>query len=102
MKYDVSLRESIECPKDSELFDFEFNPDAALLLFHENGGLDRFNCNGKSTEETSILIKPTWQHQLLSKTNASQVTKKQLIITAICLHVARVELNIFTEKLCYL
>jgi hypothetical protein len=59
MKYDVSLRESIECPKDSELFDFEFNPDAALLLFHENGGLDRFNCNGKSTEETSILIKPT-------------------------------------------
>lgn len=59
MKYDVSVRESIECPKDSELFYFEFNPDAALLLFHENGGLDRFNCNGKSTEETSILIKPT-------------------------------------------
>lgn len=46
------------CSKDSEFFGFELDPDAALLLFHENGGLDRLNCNDFSTEKTSLLFKP--------------------------------------------
>ena len=53
-----SIRDSTVCPTYSELFGFEFDPDAALLLFHENGGLDRFNCNDISTEKTSLLIQP--------------------------------------------
>ncbi|KAK4030803.1 hypothetical protein OUZ56_024142 [Daphnia magna] len=32
--------------------------NATLLLFHENGGLNRFNCYGFSTEQRSLLIQP--------------------------------------------
>jgi hypothetical protein len=46
------------CPKDSEFFGFEFDPEAAILLFDKNGGLNLFNSNGFSKEETSVLIKP--------------------------------------------
>jgi hypothetical protein len=46
---------SVQIPKDSELFGFEFDADATLLsLFHENGGLDRLNCNGLSNTEKNV------------------------------------------------
>ena len=61
------LIDMIDKPSPTQLSNFEFNVETALLLFHENSGLDRFRSSSTIDSSTATLLREA--HETQEQTN---------------------------------